>query len=288
MDLFKENIQDLYGKYSIEVLKEILEPSDYLEFCKHAFLENTVKGTYEEDSEGNIAVKGSLIIQGLWDTIPVKFSSVTGVITVRGCPYLVSLKGLPEECKEVNIQSVPNIEDLKGCPVFKTKLELVNLNIKTLEGSGKFSSIHIHSCFIKSLKGSPSSCDDFYIFNCNSLKTLEGAPLQCHKIQVSDSDIESLKGAPEYTEEFIIDNCRNLRTLESSCKECIILVVYKCNLIENLKGSPLKYKYLDLRDCFTFKSFEGISKNCHSVTYKKLGNENKITVPVSDLKTLQI
>ena len=119
---------------------------------------------------------------------------------------------------------------------------------------------------LKSLEGAPKGAIWFNCSYCNSLTTLEGAPEKCRTFICSYcNSLKSLEGAPEKVIVFDCTYCDSLKTLKGGPKD--VDRDFKCNYCTSLKdltGAPKKVGgWFNCRGCgkkFTKEDVEKISK----------------------------
>ena len=107
--------------------------------------------------------------------------------------------------------------------------------------------------------------EDFDCYDCDSLKSLEGAPQKVGgKFDCSNcKSLTSLEGAPkEVGGKFDCSNCKSLTSLEGAPKEVGgIFSCYDCKSLTSLKGAPQKIGGdFDCSGCKSLASLEGSPK----------------------------
>ncbi len=151
----------------------------YLTGKQKLFLDSCVKGSYRQNSDGEIDVTGDVELQytGIKE-LPVKFGKIEGKF------YFFSSK----------------IETLKNFPRHVTE-----------SFSGH------RSINLKSLIGGPEKVDgDYLMYMCN-LKSLEGAPKKIgSNCEIFQNKLTSFKGGPEWVNGCFIASNNELTSLEGA------------------------------------------------------------------------
>lgn len=119
-------------------------------------------------------------------------------------------------------------------------IDVIPFNFNIVSGA-----FDVSNNFIKSLKGSPKSCDNFKAYNCD-LETLEFAPSEVSGyFDVRENKLTTLKGCPKRIKGYFDISDNQLQSLEFGPREVYGDYCCSFNNLITLKGAPKTCGYFN-------------------------------------------
>lgn len=205
-------------------------------------------------------VNGDFIIQNCDNLkqLDVMPSEIGGDINIENSG-IENLIGIPKSFDGVvNLKSLPNLTSLSGLnDIFNDNLSIKDCeNLTTLKDGPKkiHGIITINGCGLTSLEYFPVGARSIYIYNCQELKTLKGAPKEVTRnfYCVNCNGLTNLIGAPEKVGKvFSCSSCDNLESLLGGPKEVYNFICDECPSLTSLEGikDSVIHNNLDCSDC---------------------------------------
>lgn len=176
------------------------------------------------------------------------------IVYIHECPGLETLEGWPDDPEGqrtycLSIMGCQNLKSLKGIPsgMKCDRIVLSRLNVPSLHGLPSNTAetiIEINACNgIESLAGLPGEARGLSVFNCSSLKSLDGAPRIVHQdVAIRNcAALSSLSGFPSTPEggSISLSELPGLASLEGlGDRPCHELEVKDCVNLKRLNGCP--------------------------------------------------